>query len=89
MKQYQSSQFLEAAKLLANGNDPERLAEALASWARLVGFPHRADDDQDDRDMLLAARILDQDEFGRLISKFSNPKSNPCEIEINDRMREF
>jgi hypothetical protein len=30
-----------------------------------------------------------QDEFGRLLSKFANPKSNPCEVEINDRMREF
>ena len=60
MKQYQPRQFLEAAKLLANGNDPDRLAEALASWARFVGFPHRADDDQDDRDMLLAARILEE-----------------------------
>jgi hypothetical protein len=30
-----------------------------------------------------------QDEFGRLLAKFANPKSNPSEIEINDRMREF
>jgi hypothetical protein len=30
-----------------------------------------------------------QDEFGRLLAKFSDPKSNPCEVEINDRMREF
>ena len=52
--------FTDIAKLLANGNDPDRLAEALASWARLVGFPHRADDDQDDRDMLIAAQILEE-----------------------------
>ena len=57
---HQPERFLEPAKLLANGNDPERLAEALASWARLVGFPRRVDDDQDDRDMLLAARILEE-----------------------------
>jgi hypothetical protein len=30
-----------------------------------------------------------QDEFGRLLAKFSDPKSNPCEVDINDRMREF
>jgi hypothetical protein len=30
-----------------------------------------------------------QDEFGKLLAKFSDPKSNPCEVEINDRMREF
>jgi len=48
--------FTDVAKLLANGNDPARLAEVLALWKRLVGFPHRADD----RDMLLAARILEE-----------------------------
>jgi hypothetical protein len=30
-----------------------------------------------------------QDEFGKLLAKFSDPRSNPCEREINDRMREF
>jgi hypothetical protein len=30
-----------------------------------------------------------QDEFGRLLAKFGDPQSNPSEIEINDRMREF
>ena len=58
MKNFEPGAFLEAA-MLANGNDPESLAVALADWARLVGF-HRADDDQDDRDMLLAARILEE-----------------------------
>jgi hypothetical protein len=57
---HQPGQFLEAAKMLANGNDHDRLAEVLALWAHLVGFPHRADDDKDDRDMLLAARILEE-----------------------------
>jgi hypothetical protein len=30
-----------------------------------------------------------QDEFGRLLAKLNDPKSNPCEVDINDRMREF
>lgn len=30
-----------------------------------------------------------QDEFGSFLSKLGSPKSNPCEVEINDRMREF
>jgi hypothetical protein len=30
-----------------------------------------------------------QDEFGRLLAKLGNPRANPCEVEINERMREF
>jgi hypothetical protein len=30
-----------------------------------------------------------QDEFGLLLAKLGNPKSNVCEVEINERMREF
>ena len=30
-----------------------------------------------------------QDEYGSLLKKLGNPKANPCEVEINDRMREM
>ena len=30
-----------------------------------------------------------QDEFGSLLKKLGDPKANPCESEINDRMREM
>jgi hypothetical protein len=52
-------QFLKVATMLANGNDPERLAVVLASWARPIGR-QRVDDDEDDRAMLMAARILEE-----------------------------
>ena len=30
-----------------------------------------------------------QDEFGCFLAKLNDPRSNPCEVEINERMREF
>jgi hypothetical protein len=53
--------FTDVAMLLVNGNDPKRLAIALASYARLIGVRRLTkDDDKDDRDMLTAARILEE-----------------------------
>jgi len=54
-------QFTDVAMMLVNGNDPKRLAIALASYARLIGVRRLTkDDDKDDRDMLTAARILEE-----------------------------
>jgi len=53
--------FLDVAKLLANGNDPDRLAVALASYARLIGVRRLTmDDNQDDERLLLAAQFLEE-----------------------------
>jgi hypothetical protein len=53
--------FTDVAKLLANGNDPARLAVALASYARLIGLRRLTmDDNQDDEHLLLAAQILEE-----------------------------
>ena len=57
----QPGQFLEVAKLLANGNDPAPLAVALASYARLIGVRRLTmDDNKDDEHLLLAAQILEE-----------------------------
>jgi hypothetical protein len=47
--------------LLVNGNDPKRLAVALARYSRLIGTRRpNEDDDRDDDALLLAARVLEE-----------------------------
>jgi hypothetical protein len=53
--------FTKVAKLLANGNDPTRLAVALESYSRLIGLRRLTmDDNKHDQDLLLAARTLEE-----------------------------
>jgi len=53
--------FTDVAMLLVNGNDPKRLAVALASYSRLIGTRRpNEDDDRDDDALLLAARVLEE-----------------------------
>ena len=53
--------FTDVAMLLVNGNDPKRLAVALASYARLIGIRRLTmADNEDDKHLLTAARILEE-----------------------------
>jgi hypothetical protein len=53
--------FTDVAMMLVNGNDPKRLAVALASYAPLIGIRRLTmDDNQDDEHLLLAAQILEE-----------------------------
>ena len=50
--------FTDVAMLLVNGNDPKRLAVALASYSRLIGT--RRPNEDDDRDDCRPSALIGQ-----------------------------